>query len=149
MQIVLLSTMQVTQSSQHKSELLWTPSTLYILYCVKGLLVKGYQLAVIITMSLAAVILVIVVLLIIAFAMRLAADGNPPLNFLAFAIVAVIIILIIAFFMLLVSDTPNAIPEVLNFFSYIITVAILGLLLCLCIKCLGTKQAPSNQVAIR
>ena len=146
MQIVLLSTMQVTQSSQHKSELLWTPSTLYILYCVRSLLVKGYQLAVIITMSLAAVILVIAVLLIIALAMILAADRNVPLGFLAFVIVAVILILIIAFFMLLVSDTPNAIPEVLNFFYYIVTIAIPGLL-CLCIKCMG--PAPGNQVAIR
>ena len=98
-------------------------------------------------MFLAAVILVIVVLLIIALAMRLAADGNAPLNFLAFAIVAVIIILIIAFFMLLVSDTPNAIPEVLNFFYYIVTLAISGLLLHLCINCMG--PAPGNQVAIR
>ena len=103
----------------------------------------------IITLSLAAVILVIAVLLIIALAMILAADRNAPLGFLAFAIVAVILILIIAFFMLLVSDTPNAIPEVLNFFYYIVTVAILGLLLCLCIKYMGTKQAPGNQVAIR
>ena len=85
-------------------------------------------------MSLAAVILVIAVLLIIALAMILAADRNVPLDFLAFAIVAVILILITAFFMLLVSDIPNV---------------ILGLLLCLCIKYMGTRQAPGNQVAIR
>ena len=150
MQIVLLGHSVVPTQVRVALDTIHNHHSLYILYCVWSLLVKGFQLAVVITMSLAAVILVIVVvLLIIALAMRLAADGKTPLDFLAFAIVAVILILIIAFFMLLVSDTPNAIPEVLKFFSYIITVAILGLLLCLYIKCMGTRQAPGNQVAIR
>ena len=149
MQIVLLGHSVVPTQVRVALDTIHNHHSLYILYCVWSLLVKGFQLAVVITMSLAAVILVIVVLLIIALAMKQAADGKTPLDFLAFAIVAVILILIIAFFMLLVSDTPNAISEVLKFFSYIITVAILGLLLCLCIKCMGTRQAPGNQVAIR
>ena len=78
---------------------------------------------------LAGVILVIAVLVIIALAMVTARDRNVSLDFLACAIGAAILILIIAFFMLLVSDAPDAIPGVLKFFSYIITVVILGLLL--------------------
>ena len=101
------------------------------------------------TMSLAAVILVIAVLLTIALAMLLTTDGNASLLFLALGIGAEIFTLIIAFFILIVSDAPEAIPGVLNFFYYFVTVVVLGLLLFQCMKCMGTRQASGNQVAIR